>query len=60
MKVNEKEIRTKDKDMLVCTAYEKEKGDYYLIKRFKKKEDEISVGEFLQEIYGKPVTILVG
>ena len=59
MNANEKEIRTDEKGMLVCTAVKNENGGYYLIKRAKKKEDVISLGSFLRQIYGRPVTIII-
>jgi hypothetical protein len=56
---NEKQIRTDSKKMLVCTAVKKESGDVEIVKRDGKKEDTMSVGSFLSQVYGRPVTIML-
>ena len=56
----EKEIRTDEKGMLMCKAVLNDKGEYNLVKREGKKEDTMSVSSFLTQVYGKPVTIMVG
>ena len=46
------EVRTDEKDMLICTAMIKEDGQVELIRRSGKKEDRISIDRFLSKIYG--------
>lgn len=50
---NEIEIRTKEKNMLICTAEVAEDGHIDIIKRDGKKEDRITVEGFLSQIFGK-------
>ena len=49
------EVRTDEKDMLICTAMVKEDGQVELISRSGKKEDRISIDRFLSKIYGHKV-----
>ena len=49
------EVRTDEKDMLICTAMVKEDGQVELISRSGKKEDRISIDRFLLKIYGHKV-----
>lgn len=49
------EVRTDEKDMLICTAMVKEDGQVELISRSGKKEDRISIDRFLSKIYGHRV-----
>ena len=49
------EVRTDEKDMLICTAMVKEDGQVELIRRSGKKEDRISIDRFLSKIYGHKV-----
>lgn len=56
---SEKEIRTENKGMLVCTVVKKDNGNYSLIKRNGKKEDTMSVSAFLSKVYERPVTIVI-
>ena len=49
------EVRTDEKDMLICTAMVKEDGQVELIRRSGKKEDRISIDRFLSKIYGHRV-----
>lgn len=49
------EVRTDEKDMLICTAMIKEDGQVELISRSGKKEDRISIDRFLSKIYGHKV-----
>ena len=49
------EVRTDEKDMLICTALVKEDGQVELISRSGKKEDRISIDRFLSKIYGHKV-----
>ena len=49
------EVRTDEKDMLICTAMVKEDGQVELIRRSGKKEDRISIDRFLSKIYGHKI-----
>ena len=49
------EVRTDEKDMLICTAMIKEDGQVELISRSGKKEDRISIDRFLSKIYGHKI-----
>lgn len=49
------EVRTDEKDMLICTAMIREDGQVELISRSGKKEDRISIDRFLSKIYGHKV-----
>ena len=49
------EVRTDEKDMLICTAMIKEDGQVELISRSGKKEDRISIDRFLSKIYGHTI-----
>ena len=49
------EVRTDEKDMLICTAMVKEDGQVELISRSGKKEDRISIDRVLSKIYGHKV-----
>ena len=49
------EVRTDEKDMLICTAMIKKDGQVELISRSGKKEDRISIDRFLSKIYGHRV-----
>ena len=49
---NEIEVRTDEKDMLICTVEIKEDGQVEVISRSGKKEDRISIDRFLSKIYG--------
>lgn len=49
------EVRTDEKDMLICTAMIKEDGQVELIRRSGKKEDRISIDRFLSKIYGHKI-----
>ena len=49
------EVRTDEKDMLICTAMIREDGQVELISRSGKKEDRISIDRFLSKIYGHRV-----
>ena len=49
------EVRTDEKDMLICTAMVKEDGQVELISLSGKKEDRISIDRFLSKIYGHKV-----
>lgn len=53
IKPGEKPIRTKKKNMLLCTVKRNEAGSIDLISRIGNKEDSMSIEEFLAEIYGK-------
>ena len=45
------EVRTDEKDMLICTAMIKKDGQVELISRSGKKEDSISIDRILSKIY---------
>ena len=49
------EVRTDEKDMLICTAMIREDGQVELISRSGKKEDRISIDRFLSKIYGHKI-----
>lgn len=55
---NERQVRTDEKNMLVCTVAEDAGGQLSIIKRDGKKEDSMSVGSFLTQVYGRPVAIM--
>ena len=56
---NEIEIRTKEKNMLICTAKIAEDGHIDLIKRNGKKEDHFTVDYFLSQIFGRSVVVTI-
>lgn len=55
IKDNEIEVRTDEKDMLICTAEIKDDGQVELISRRGEKEDRISIDRFLSKIFGHNV-----
>lgn len=55
---DEKQIRTDEKQMLMCTVATQDNGDIKLIKRDGRKEDTMSVASFLSQVYGRPVAIM--
>lgn len=55
---NENEIRTDEKNMLVCTAVKDSSGNVELICRNGKKEDHISVNSLLTQAYGRSVAVM--
>lgn len=55
---NEIEVRTDERDILICTAEIKENGQVDIIGRKGKKEDRISVDRFLSKIYGRSVMVI--
>ena len=52
IKDNEIEVRTDEKNILICTAEIKEDGHVELISRRGEKEDRISIDRFLSKIFG--------
>ena len=56
---NEREVRTDNKNMLVCTVDINSLGEPELIVRLGKKEDRITVVSLLSKIYGRPVVVLI-
>ena len=47
----EKEIRTPLKNMVVCTVITDDMGNKTIHKKSGKKEDDISLNQFLQQVY---------
>lgn len=58
VKNNEIVVRTEEKKMLFCTAVRKPDGDVELISRNGAKEDHLSVGSLLSQVYGRNVVIM--
>ena len=50
------EVRTDDKGLLICTEIPKEDG-VQIVGRKGKKEDKISIEQFLKKIYGQEMMI---
>ena len=59
VKNDEKMVRTKNKNMVICSAKTISDGNVNLIVRNGKKEDSISINEFLTLIYGRPVAVMI-
>lgn len=58
IKENERPIRTDNKDMLMCTVEDKPDGQKDIVVRNGRKEDRMSLAEFLTKVYGRPVVIM--
>lgn len=58
-KDDEKMLRTKNKNMVICSVKTVADGNVDLIVRNGKKEDSISINEFLTLIYGRPVAVMI-
>lgn len=54
---DEIEIRTDEKQMLICTAKVAEDGHIDIITRAGKREDRITVERFLFQLFGRSVMI---
>lgn len=57
--MDEREVRSDSKGMLVCKVIPTENGDYNLVTKNGRKEDMTSVSSFLNQVYRKPVIIIV-
>lgn len=56
---DEKEVRTPEMKMLSCTYKKLDNGSVQLIFRNGKKEDRMLIGDFLYQIYGHKVMVVI-